>query len=238
MAQPHGPLNTTAPPERRGGHERLHRWGSLVAISLATLMMLMDFMGVSVALPEVRRALNGSFSEMQWVLEAFVLTLAAFVLTAGYVADLAGRRTIFLLGLAVLAIGSLLGGLAPNAYVLIGGRVLQGMGGALLFSTGSILMGETFGSGRWRAPLAVWGTVTGLAVAFSPLVGGAITEYLGWRWIFLVDVPTSAVALLIGALSIRDKVPVGPEDASVIGPCTGRTGKAWPFSAPPSPSWS
>jgi MFS family permease len=71
-------------------------------------MMLMDFMGVSVALPEVRRALGGSFSEMQWVLEAFVLTLAAFVLTAGYVADLAGRRTIFLLGLAVLALGSLL----------------------------------------------------------------------------------------------------------------------------------
>lgn len=221
MAQPHGTLKTTAPPERRGGHERLHRWGSLVAISLATLMMLMDFMGVSVALPEVRRALNGSFSEMQWVLEAFVLTLAAFVLTAGYVADLAGRRTIFLLGLAVLALGSLLGGLAPNAYVLIGGRVLQGMGGALLFATGSILMGETFGSGRWRAALAVWGTVTGLAVAFSPLVGGAITDYLGWRWIFLIDVPTSAVALLVGALSIRDKVPVGPEDASVLGPVHG-----------------
>ena len=221
MAQPHGTLKTTAPPERRGGHERLHRWGSLIAISLATLMMLMDFMGVSVALPEVRRALGGSFSEMQWVLEAFVLTLAAFVLTAGYVADLAGRRTIFLLGLAVLALGSLLGGLAPNAYVLIGGRVLQGMGGALLFSTGSILMSETFGSGRWRAALAVWGTVTGLAVAFSPLVGGAITDYLGWRWIFLIDVPTSAVALVVGAFSIRDKVPTGPEDATVLQPVHG-----------------
>ncbi len=221
MAQPHGTLKTTAPPERRGGHERLHRWGSLIAISLATLMMLMDFMGVSVALPEVRRALGGSFSEMQWVLEAFVLTLAAFVLTAGYVADLAGRRTIFLLGLAVLALGSLLGGLAPNAYVLIGGRVLQGMGGALLFSTGSILMSETFGSGRWRAALAVWGTVTGLAVAFSPLVGGAITDYLGWRWIFLIDVPTSAVALVVGAFSIRDKVPTWPEDATVLQPVHG-----------------
>ena len=155
------------------------------------------------------------------MLEAFVLTLAAFVLTAGYVADLAGRRTVFLLGLAVLALGSLLGGLAPNAYVLIGGRVLQGMGGALLFATGSLLMGETFGSGRWRAALAVWGTVTGLAVAFSPLVGGAITNYLGWRWVFLVDVPTSAVALLVGALSIRDKVPAGPEDGSVLGPVHG-----------------
>ena len=214
-------LNPPVRPEPRGRYERLHRWGALVAISLAMLMMLMDFMAVSVALPSVRLALGASFSEMQWVLEAFVLTLAAFVLTAGYVADLAGRRTVFLLGLAVLALGSLLGGLAPNAYVLIGGRVLQGLGGALLIATGSILIGETFGSGRWRAALAVWGTVTGLAVAASPLVGGAITHYLGWRWVFLIDVPTSAVALLVGALTIRDKEPVGPEDVSVPGPVHG-----------------
>ena len=208
MAKQRQKLSTPAPPEGPGTHEGLHRWGSLIAISLATLMMLMDFMAVSVALPEVRRSLGASFSEMQWVLEAFVLTLAAFVLTAGYVADLAGRRIVFLLGLAVLALGSLLGGLAPNPYVLIGGRVLQGLGGALLFATGPILLSETFGSGRWRAALAVWGTVTGLAVAFSPLVGGAIASYLGWRWIFLIDVPTCAVALLVGALSIREKEPV------------------------------
>ncbi|MGO9660615.1 MAG: MFS transporter, partial [Acidimicrobiales bacterium] len=214
-------LNPPVRPEPRGRYERLHRWGALVAISLAMLMMLMDFMAVSVALPSVRLALGASFSELQWVLEAFVLTLAAFVLTAGYVADLAGRRTVFLLGLAVLALGSLLGGLAPNAYVLIGGRVLQGLGGALLIATGSILIGETFGSGRWRAALAVWGTVTGLAVAASPLAGGAITHYLGWRWVFLIDVPTSAVALLVGALTIRDKEPVGPEDVSVPGPVHG-----------------
>ena len=232
-------LNPPVRPEPRGRYERLHRWGALVAISLAMLMMLMDFMAVSVALPSVRLALGASFSEMQWVLEAFVLTLAAFVLTAGYVADLAGRRTVFLLGLAVLALGSLLGGLAPNAYVLIGGRVLQGLGGALLIATGSILIGETFGSGRWRAALAVWGTVTGLAVASSPLVGGAITHYLGWRWVFLIDVPTSAVALLVGALTIRDKEPgrAGGRERPRR-PCTARTGKAWPFSAPPSPSWS
>ncbi|MGA3220132.1 MAG: MFS transporter, partial [Acidimicrobiales bacterium] len=221
MAKQRQKLNPPVPPGPRGRHERLHRWGALVAISLAMLMMLMDFMAVSVALPEVRLSLGASFSEMQWVLEAFVLTLAAFVLTAGYVADLAGRRTVFLLGLAVLALGSLLGGLAPNAYVLIGGRVLQGLGGALLIATGSILIGETFGSGRWRAALAVWGTVTGLAVAFSPLVGGAITYYLGWRWVFLIDVPTSAVALLVGALTIRDKEPVGPEDGSVLEPVHG-----------------
>ena len=83
---------------------------------------------------------------------SFRATLAALVLTAGYVADLAGRRTVFLLGLAVLALGSLLGGLAPTPYVLIGGRVLQGLGGALLFATGSILISETFGSGRGEQP--------------------------------------------------------------------------------------
>ena len=216
MAQRQQMLNTPALPRPQRRHEGVRRWGSLVAVSLATLMMLMDFMGVSVALPEVRRSLGADFSEMQWVLEAFVLTLAAFVLTAGYVADLAGRRTVFLLGLAVLALGSLLGGLAPNPYVLIGGRVLQGLGGALLFATGSILISETFGSGRWRAALAVWGTVTGLAVAFSPLVGGAITHYLGWRWIFLIDVPTSAVALLVGAFTISDKDPAGAAPGTVL----------------------
>ncbi len=221
MAQRQQMLNTPALPGRQRRHEGLRRWGSLVAVSLATLMMLMDFMAVSVALPDVRRSLGADFSEMQWVLEAFVLTLAAFVLTAGYVADLAGRRTVFLLGLAVLALGSLLAGLAPNPYVLIGGRVLQGLGGALLFATGSILISETFGSGRWRAALAVWGTVTGLAVAFSPLVGGAITHFLGWRWIFLIDVPTSAVALVIGAFTISDKDPAGAEPGTVLEPVHG-----------------
>jgi hypothetical protein len=233
MTVPPQILSSSAPaPSAR--RERRRRWGALVAISLATLMMIMDFMAVSVALPSARQSLGASFSEMQWVLEAFVLTLAAFVLTAGYIADMAGRRTVFLLGLSVLGLGSLLGGLAPNAYVLIGGRVLQGLGGALLFATGSVMLSETFASaaGRWKAALAVWGTVTGLAVAFSPLVGAAITRSLGWRWVFLIDAPTAAVALLVGLVTMTGPNPAAIGGPTAPAPTTGATATATTAAAP------
>ena len=96
------------------------RWGTLAAVSLATVMMLLDFMAVAVALPAVRHSLNASFPELEWVLEAFVLTLAALVLTAGHITDIVGRRPVFLGGLVVFAIGSVLGGLAQAPLALIG----------------------------------------------------------------------------------------------------------------------
>src|ERR1700677_690473 len=132
----------------------INRWGALVAVSLATLMMLIDFMAVGVALPAIRQSLNASFSELQWVLEAFVLTLAALVLTAGHITDIVGRRRVFLVGLVVFGLGSLLAGLAQTPYSLIGARVVQGIGGALLFATGSGLLTETLRDARGRAGLA------------------------------------------------------------------------------------
>ncbi|MGH9104336.1 MAG: MFS transporter, partial [Acidimicrobiales bacterium] len=187
----------------RRSQEVLARWGALAVVCLATLMLLMDFMAVSVALPaahlpSAQDGVGASFSQLQWVLEAFVLTLAAFVLTAGHIADLAGRRPVFLAGLAVFAAGSLVAGLSQSAYMLIAGRVVQGVGGALAFSTGTVLLSEMFGRRGGRLALAVWGTVTGLAVAASPVVGGVITKELGWRWIFLVEAPAAAAALLVG----------------------------------------
>jgi len=179
------------------------RWGVLAAVSLATLMMLLDFMAVAVALPSVHRSLNASFPQLEWVLEAFVLTLAALVLTAGRITDIVGRRPVFLWGLVVFGAGSLLAGVAQTPYTLIGGRVVQGIGGALLFATGSVLLSETFRE-RGRAAVAVWGTVTGVAVASSPLVGGEIASTLGWRWLFLLEVPVSALALLIGFIAVRE----------------------------------
>ena len=157
------------------------KWGTLLSVSLATLMLLIDFMAVSVALPAIRGSVGASLAQLQWVIEAFVLTLAAFVLTAGHIADLKGSRPVFLLGLVVFSVGSLLGWLAPTAIALIGARVVQGVGGALLFATGPVLLTAAFRDGRGRLALAVWGTLTGLAVALSPLVGGLITTYLGWR---------------------------------------------------------
>ena len=130
----------------------INRWGALAAVSLATVMMLLDFMAVAVALPAVRHSLNASFPQLEWVLEAFVLTLAALVLTAGHITDIVGRRPVFLGGLAVLAIGSVIGGLAQTPLALIGARVVQGIGGALLFATGSVLLTETFREARGAPP--------------------------------------------------------------------------------------
>ena len=192
------------------------RWGVLAAVSLATLMMLVDFMAVAVALPAVHHSLNASFPQLEWVLEAFVLTLAALVLTAGRIADIVGRRPVFLWGLVVFGVGSLLGGLAQAPYPLVGARVVQGIGGALLFATGPVLLAETFPEARGRAAVAVWGTVTGVAIAGSPLVGGAVASTLGWRWLFFLEVPVAVLALLIGSVAIRE--PLASQGEATLPP--------------------
>jgi EmrB/QacA subfamily drug resistance transporter len=200
------------------------KWGALLSVSLATLMLLIDFMAVSVALPAIRGSLGASLAQLQWVIEAFVLTLAAFVLTAGHIADVKGGRPAFLLGLVIFSVGSLLGWLAPSAIALIGARVVQGLGGALLFATGPGLLTKAFSDGRGKLALAVWGTLTGLAVALSPLVGGLITTYLGWRWIFLINVPIGALALAVGAVAIEEP-PQPAGDAEKLRAATLRRGK-------------
>jgi MFS family permease len=194
----------------------VERWGVLAAVSLATIMLLLDFMAVAVALPAVHHSLNASFPELEWVLEAFVLTIAALVLTAGHITDIVGRRPVFLWGLVVLGVGSLLGGLAQTPYLLIGARVVQGIGGALLFATGPVLLAETFREARGRAAVAVWGTVTGVAVASSPIVGGAVASALGWRWLFLLEVPVAVLALMIGSVAIKE--PLAGQGAATLSP--------------------
>jgi MFS family permease len=193
----------------------------LAAVSLATLMMVLDFMAVAVALPAVHRSLDASFQQLEWVLEAFVLTLAALVLTAGRITDVVGRRPVFLWGLVVFGVGSLLAGLAQTPYPLIGARVVQGIGGALLFATGPVLLTETFRGARGRVAVAVWGAVTGVAIASSPIVGGEVASALGWRWLFLLEVPVSVLALLIGFVAIKE--PLGDQGEATLPPSSGAT---------------
>jgi hypothetical protein len=191
-------------------------WGALAAVCLATFVVLADFMAVGVALPAVQKALDASFPELEWVMEAFVVALACGVLAAGYVAGRTGRRRVFLAGLALLACGSLVAGVAPSAYVLIGARAGQGIGAAMLLVTGAALLAEVFGERQGRAGpsagIAVWATTTGLAVAVSPLLGGVIVTYLGWRWVFGLAAASSFLALLVAvvaigppSLDVRDK---------------------------------
>ncbi len=165
------------------------RWLTLAVVSAATAMLLLDVTVVNVALPAIRADLDASFAELQWVIDAYALTLAATLLGAGVVADRSGRRRVFAGGLAVFTVCSALCGAAPSAVVLDLARAAQGVGAAAMFAASLALLAEEF-QGRERGfALGVWGAITGGALAIGPLVGGLLVDGLSWRWIFLVNLP-------------------------------------------------
>ncbi|WP_280225554.1 DHA2 family efflux MFS transporter permease subunit [Nocardia farcinica] len=177
---------------------------TLVVVALATFMLMLDLTVVNVALPDIRAAFGSSFSALQWILDAYALGLAAVLLAAGSLADRLGRKRVFDAGLVIFVLSSLACGLAPNDLVLIVARFVQGLGGAILFAVGPALLGHEFrGKDRGMA-FGVFGGVTGLAIAFGPLIGGGLTETAGWRWIFLINVPVTIAALVIGYLKVRE----------------------------------
>ncbi|HMK97611.1 MAG TPA: MFS transporter, partial [Acidimicrobiales bacterium] len=180
------------------------RWAALIAVCLATLVASVDFMAVSVSLPTTGRALALSFDHLQWALEGPLVAVAAFLLIAGHFADVFGRRPVFVLGSLVFAAGAAVAGSAHQPAVFITGRVVEGVGAAFLYATGSLLLTEIFGPARSRLALGIWGTVTALSVAGAPFVGGIITYELGWRYVYLVDIPAAAVAALIALVFVQE----------------------------------
>ena len=179
------------------------RWWPLVAICTGTFMLLIDITIVNVALPEVSRDLDTSFAQLQWVVDVYALGLASMVLGAGSLADLYGRRRIYLVGLLVFAFASLACGLAPNAELLIAARAVQGLGGAAMFATTIALVNTSY-QGRDRGTaFGVWGAVVGAAAALGPLVGGALTE-LSWRWIFFVNLPLCVFAVVLTLMVLAE----------------------------------
>ncbi len=184
--------------------QRGNKWWTLVAVCLGTFMLLLDITIVNVALPDIQRALNSSFSDLQWVVDAYALTLAAFLLTAGSLADMYGRRLLYLIGLAVFTCASVLCGFATNTLMLQLSRGLQGVGGAIMFAVSLALLADAF-RGRDRGiAFGVWGTVTGLAVAIGPLLGGVLTSGLSWRYIFFVNVPIGIAAVAITVTRVAE----------------------------------
>ena len=173
------------------------KWWTLVLISIATFMLLLDITVVNVALPDIQRDLDASLSSLQWVVDAYSLTLAAFLLTAGSLGDRLGRRRVFSIGFGVFTFASFLCGIAGDPTLLNLARGLQGVGGAGMFATSLALIGQEF-HGRDRATaFGVWGATVGGAVAIGPLVGGLITEHLGWEWIFFVNIPIGLAAIVL-----------------------------------------
>jgi len=173
------------------------KWWTLISVSLAIFMLLLDITVVNVALPDIQRSLHSSFQDLQWVVDAYSLTLAAFLLTAGSLADRLGRRLVFTTGLAVFTASSVVCGLSSTALMLNVARAVQGTGGAMMFATSLALIAQAF-QGRDRGTaFGVFGAVTGAAVAIGPLVGGIITDAIGWEWIFFVNLPIGLFAIAL-----------------------------------------
>ena len=184
--------------------QRGNKWWTLVAVCLGTFMLLLDITIVNVALPDIQVALHSSFSDLQWVVDAYALTLAAFLLTAGSLADMYGRRLMYLVGLVVFTAASALCGFAQTTLMLQLSRGLQGVGGAIMFAVSLALLADAFRGKERGTAFGVWGAVTGLAVAIGPLAGGVLTTGLSWRWIFFVNVPFGVAAVVIAILKVAE----------------------------------
>jgi EmrB/QacA subfamily drug resistance transporter len=187
----------------RGHAPAVKKWLPLVAVCTGTFMLLIDVTIVNVALPDMALDLGTSFGQLQWVVDVYALALAALVLGAGSLADLYGRRRIYLTGLVLFAVASLSCGLAPGAELLIVARAVQGIGGAAMLATTIALINTSYEGRERGTAFGVWGAVVGAAAALGPILGGALSE-LSWRWIFFVNLPISVLAVVLTVLVVRE----------------------------------
>ena len=176
------------------------KWLTLIVVCVAVFMLLLDITIVNVALPDIGRSLHADFSDLQWVVDAYSLMLAAGLLTAGSLGDLLGRRRVFVVGLAIFSLASLACGLSGTSTLLNLMRAVQGIGGAIMFAQSLALIAEAFQGRERGTAFGIWGATVGASVAVGPLIGGVLTESAGWEWVFFVNVPVGVVAI---ALALR-----------------------------------
>src|SRR3984885_4223445 len=169
----------------------------LVTTFLVSSVIMLDSNIVAVSLPAIGRSLGASFTDIQWVISAYVLIYAALLLAARNYADLHGRRKAMLIGLIVFAVASVVCGVATTSIILALARGVQGVGGALLLTASLAIISHEFAGEKRAGALAFWGASLGIALALGPIVGGAITNFFGWRWVFLVNVPACAVLIAL-----------------------------------------
>jgi EmrB/QacA subfamily drug resistance transporter len=180
------------------------RWWTLAAVSLGLFMIMLDNTVVNVALPSIERDLGARLSELEWIVSGYALTFAAFLLTGGKLADLLGRRRIFVIGLVIFSGASLACALAPGAGFLIGARVVQGVGAAFMNPATLSIITATFPARQRGTAIGIWVGVSATALAIGPLIGGLLTEHAGWSSIFYVNVPIGAVAVAASFLLIDE----------------------------------
>ncbi|HEY5976420.1 MAG TPA: DHA2 family efflux MFS transporter permease subunit [Solirubrobacterales bacterium] len=196
------------------------RWTTLLVVSAATAMLLLDVTVVNVALPAIRADLDAGFGEMAWVIDAYALALAATLLSAGALTDRLGRRAIFVAGLALFTACSALCAAATSAVLLDLARAAQGVGAAAMFASSLALLANEFQDSERGFALGVWGGVTGAALAIGPLVGGVLTDELGWRWIFLVNLPIGGLLIWLTLRSLPESREDRPRPLDLAGMAT------------------
>jgi EmrB/QacA subfamily drug resistance transporter len=190
------------------------KWWTLIAVCAGIFMLLLDITIVIVAQPSIQTGLHASFSDVQWTLDAYALTLASLLLTSGSLADRYGRKLLFSIGLAIFTLGSLLCGLAVNPLMLIVSRSGQGVGGAIMLATSLALLGNSFRGRERGVAFGIWGAVVGISTALGPVLGGLITTDWSWRGIFLVNVPVGVFALVVTIWQVeesRSPFPTTPD---------------------------
>src|ERR1700691_4374654 len=180
------------------------KWWTLLAVCTGTFMLLLDVTIVIVAQPAIQGGLHASFSDVQWVLDAYALTLASLLLTSGVLADRYGRKRLFQIGLIIFTLGSLLCGVAQDPLMLVLSRSGQGVGGAIMFATSLALLGNSFRGRDRGVAFGVWGAITGVATALGPVLGGVIVTDWSWRGIFLVNVPIGVLAVALTAWQVQE----------------------------------
>jgi EmrB/QacA subfamily drug resistance transporter len=181
------------------------RWIALILLCSAQFVVVLDASIVNVALPTIGEALDFTESSLPWVVNAYVLTFGGFLLLGGRLADLLGRRRVFMFGLVLFALASLLGGLATTSGQLVAARALQGLGGAILSPAALSIVATTFKDGAERnKALGIWGAVAGSGGAAGVLLGGVLTEYLGWEWVLWVNVPIGIAAAALAPSLIAE----------------------------------
>ena len=176
---------------------RANPWWVLVGSCTGLFVLMLDSTVVTLALPAIRRDLHASLDGLQWIQNAYLLTLAATVVTAGRLGDIVGRRRVFVWGMVLFAVGSLVAGAAGTEEVLVAGRVLQGVGGAALLSLSLALTTAAFPPELQPRALGIWAAVSAVALAIGPLVGGVLIEAASWRWIFFINLPVAVAGIVI-----------------------------------------
>ena len=218
------------------------RWQALAIVCVAFFMTVLDVSIVNVALPSIGRSLHFSETGLQWVITAYAITFGGFLLLGGRAGDILGRKRMFLLGVVIFSAASLACGLASSTGVLVAARAVQGFGAAIVSPSTLSIITTTFEEGPERnKALGIWGAMGGSGAAAGVLFGGILTKYLGWEWIFFVNVPVGALVLLLAPRVVRESRAPERQGFDVIGASSVTAGLAllvYAISKAPVDGWS